>query len=824
MSDTITFNAGDSVKVSDTLLNAAGKAAPQAGKQGLVLGTVRGGKVQVDVAGMPLLTVGTADLTLVAKAAAAPAGTEQADPAGADAAPEGAEAKHTDTPPVAGAVVYGFDVLLLTAIVPGRYQPRTIFDPDALEELADSIKAQGVAQPILVRPLPASRLDETFTDRRKGDPLPTHELVAGERRWRACKMAGVRTVPVLVRNLSDEQVAELQLVENVQRESLHPLEEARGYRRMMEDHGYTIERLAGRIKKGPKKAHVSTRYIYVTLQLLNLCDFAQQVFLEGKLERTTALQVATIGNEAQQIEATRRIAGLGAKGTEVVNTPLPLRAATEYVQSNFRLTLSKAPFNIKVELAGIAPCTGCTKNSANAKELFDNPNMPATCMDPSCYGKKNGAHTLQVVEAAKAEGQKVITGKEAKKILPYEAMPEHVVGNEYITLDERLYGSEVNEKHSGQTVAQVLGNDMPKPVLIQRPDGKGLVKALLRKDVMRLIKERGLGPTTGKGSSSEAEENKKIAREKAARWAVAEKLVATAGQATDCPALLSQLLLPAAMKLYARLDNEASKRVRKLMGWDIGRGGFGDTRKQIEAHFKTLTPVQFNQFVVAACMADEVHYAQYYHPEPAFMDDIGKVLGIDAKAERTAVVTAAKNADKAKEQAKAKKAAPVAKSGAKVAPGRKAGKANEQKFMAEMHCSPVLQAIVGTGVLPRTKIVESLWAYIKKHKLQDATNKRMVNTDDKLRAIFNTNQVSMFEMAGLIAKHVSHKPFTTTSTTAAAADAKPAAKKASAKKPASTDAGTDAQLEIKGLDQPAGAAMDPKFWPFPTKPAEAATA
>src|SRR5262245_10552773 len=94
-------------------------------------------------------------------------------------------------------------VLARTLIVRSRTNPRTHFDPAYIQELADSVKDHGVLQPILVRPLPAERLQDTFEDREPGAPLPTHEIVCGECRWRACGLAGVETMPVLIRQLTD---------------------------------------------------------------------------------------------------------------------------------------------------------------------------------------------------------------------------------------------------------------------------------------------------------------------------------------------------------------------------------------------------------------------------------------------------------------------------------------------------------------------------------------------------------------------------------------------------------------------------------------------
>ncbi|MDP3651635.1 MAG: ParB/RepB/Spo0J family partition protein, partial [Rhodoferax sp.] len=127
-----------------------------------------------------------------------------------------------------------FANLLLTSIATSLTNPRTIFDQSKLGELASSIKASGVHQPVLVRPLPASRLADTFDLHRarfggRNTERPTHELVCGERRYRACLIAGVKRIPALIRELTDHQVLEIQIVENLQRDDLSELEEAVGF-------------------------------------------------------------------------------------------------------------------------------------------------------------------------------------------------------------------------------------------------------------------------------------------------------------------------------------------------------------------------------------------------------------------------------------------------------------------------------------------------------------------------------------------------------------------------------------------------------------------
>ncbi len=148
----------------------------------------------------------------------------------------------------------------LTDIEPNRDQPRKFFDEDALAELSDSIARHGVLQPLLVRPM----LDGSY------------QLVAGERRWRASRMAGLTEVPVVIRDLTDAQVAELALVENLQREDLNPIEEANGYKELADKYGYTQDEISNLV--GCSRSAIGN-----ALRLLSLpCEISELVSL-GKL-------------------------------------------------------------------------------------------------------------------------------------------------------------------------------------------------------------------------------------------------------------------------------------------------------------------------------------------------------------------------------------------------------------------------------------------------------------------------------------------------------------------------------------------------------------
>ena len=178
--------------------------------------------------------------------------------------------------------------LTLEAMVPGQYQPRTRMDEGALYELAESIKAQGIMQPILVRQLTA------------GEHAGKYEIIAGERRFRAARLAGLDQVPVLVRDVPDESAAAMSLIENIQRVDLNPLEEAQGLQRLVKEFGLTHEQAAQAV--GRSRSAASN-----LLRLLQLAEPVQTMLMAGDLDMGHARALLSL-DRATQITAGNQIA------------------------------------------------------------------------------------------------------------------------------------------------------------------------------------------------------------------------------------------------------------------------------------------------------------------------------------------------------------------------------------------------------------------------------------------------------------------------------------------------------------------------------------
>jgi ParB family chromosome partitioning protein len=183
----------------------------------------------------------------------------------------------------------------------GKYQPRVDMRPESLQELADSIKSQGLVQPILVRPL---------SQRNPGESQ-RYEIIAGERRWRAAALAGLTEIPAVVRDVPDEAAVAMALIENIQREDLNPLEEARALSRLIEEFGLTHQAAAEAV--GRSRAAVSN-----LLRLIELPDEVKEMLEQRRIEMGHARALLGIASRGQQIEVALLVAaeGLSVRETE----------------------------------------------------------------------------------------------------------------------------------------------------------------------------------------------------------------------------------------------------------------------------------------------------------------------------------------------------------------------------------------------------------------------------------------------------------------------------------------------------------------------------
>jgi ParB family chromosome partitioning protein len=294
--------------------------------------------------------------------------------------------------------------LPLSQLTESKTNPRRVFDDAALKELASSIRSQGVLSPLLVRPLTENGF----------------EIVAGARRYRAAQMAESATVPVRIVHLSDAEALAAQLVENLIRAEIHPMEEAEGFARLLAlgEPKYSIEQIGARVGKSP--AFVASR-----MKLIDLVPVAVDAFYANEIGVGHALLLAKLPADVQQ-------QALSACFKEVYNGSqnparilLPVRNLQFWIESNVLLVLKDAPFDKRdaqlVPAAG--SCADCPKRTGHNKLLFsdDLGKQGDRCVDPKCYQAKVSAHVAKTV-AAKPELVQISTAygtqKEGSPVLP----------------------------------------------------------------------------------------------------------------------------------------------------------------------------------------------------------------------------------------------------------------------------------------------------------------------------------------------------------------------------------------------------------------------
>ena len=168
-------------------------------------------------------------------------------------------------------------------VEPNREQPRKNFDQDALEELADSIKQYGLIQPIVVQ-----------------DRKTYYEIIAGERRWRAAKIAGLKEVPVIIKNYTEQEIVEISLIENIQRENLNPIEEAMAYKRLLNEFNLKQDEVAERVSK-------SRTAVTNSMRLLKLCDEVQQMIIDEMITTGHARALISVEDPEQQYILAQKI-------------------------------------------------------------------------------------------------------------------------------------------------------------------------------------------------------------------------------------------------------------------------------------------------------------------------------------------------------------------------------------------------------------------------------------------------------------------------------------------------------------------------------------
>jgi ParB/RepB/Spo0J family partition protein len=340
--------------------------------------------------------------------------------------------------------------LQIEKVVPSKTNPRKSFNEAALKELAESIKRQGIISPILVRPT---------------KKVGGYEIVTGERRFRAAQLLGLLEIPAIVREISDEDALEIQVIENLQRQDVHPLEEAEGYEQLIKVHGYqTADDIAAKIGK-------SKSYVYARMKLCALIPEARKAFFKDQIPASTALLIARVPENLQK-ECLKDILQEHSYHGEAMS----YCEAAAHIQERYMCPIKGSSFSIKDKdlYPEAGACTMCPKLSGNEKDLFPDVKKADVCSDPTCYSIKVVRHNQQVMAKAEKAGHTVIKEKGPKEIFAYGGSQiGHNSG--YVALSDRCWEDSKERNYK----ALLSKSDVKLTYVV---DSLGKIHEIIRKD------------------------------------------------------------------------------------------------------------------------------------------------------------------------------------------------------------------------------------------------------------------------------------------------------------------------------------------------------
>jgi ParB/RepB/Spo0J family partition protein len=455
-----------------------------------------------------------------------------------------------------------FQFVPLDQLQESKSNPRRHFDKKGLEELAESIQRQGVLSPLLVRFL-------GFAAAKAG----AYEVVCGARRYRAAKLAGVSEVPVRVVELTDDQVLELQVVENLQREGVHPMDEALGYE-ALQKRGYSAAAIAAKVGK-------SVSYVNARLRFTSLGAVGRDAFLEGKLSPSVALLVARVPHAELQAKAVKEIVGAGhGRQAEHAPTVFEVRRLLQagYMRSLKDCQFPKASATL---LPAAGPCTTCPKRTGSQRELFDDVDSPDVCTDPRCFAQKQDAHWQNVSkDHALLHGKDAVVKKsaDAARYLQYDSG--------YVDLEGRCH--EANGSDYGKTWRQLMNGfeEGLHPVLVRNPE-TGAIATMVPLTVARKTLKTARS-ASGKAAEDpqalqERKRREKAKREQAFREALLRRLFAEMppGSAMQPPGVTSEDLVTIAHQMFLATSTNSEVVGRIALEASTGEPA---TPAQLKAH------------------------------------------------------------------------------------------------------------------------------------------------------------------------------------------------------------------------------------------------
>jgi ParB family chromosome partitioning protein len=520
-------------------------------------------------------------------------------------------------------VVSSIQDIPLAKISESKTNPRRFFDETKLAELADNIRQHGVLQPILLRPLP-------------GGEAGTYELVAGTRRFRASKLAKRESIPATVRELTDAQALELQVIENVQRVDVHPLDEAQGYAALIElqPDTYSVESISSRVGRSP--AYVNGR-----LRLIQLIPEAKQAFYEDKLTVAHAFEIARLQPNDQRralqecFPQYRNAAAILKDKKAEATTVRELRA---WIEREIHLDLTNAPFDPQDEtlLPKAGACARCPKRTGGNPLLFPEVRQKSICTDRECYRAKVEALVQIHVKPLEERGEKPLRVSQAPT---WQAN-----GHAKDVLFEGQYRKAKAKGECPNTKAAVL------------IDGKGAGSIFYlcqteKCDVHNRVTRYQPTP------KERAQRKKEVLVERVEKQSRVRLLDAIRKK---LPSVLSRLDLEmVALDYFRRLGHDNHRRLSKLYAWEEKKSktSWGaqtvDYEKIAAVAVQPMNAADLYRFLVVCALVSDL-YCPGYNPTPSLAKDSNLALTATRYKVNAAQIVAKVQAELCKPNAKAK--------------------------------------------------------------------------------------------------------------------------------------------------------------------------
>lgn len=476
----------------------------------------------------------------------------------------------------------------LSKISESKTNPRRQFDETKLAELADNIRQYGVLQAILVRPTGTAG---------------SFEVVAGTRRYRASKLAGRDTIPATVRELTDTQCLELQLIENLQRSDVHELDEAQGYAALtqLQPENYTVETMATKVGR-------SEAYVYARLRLLHLIPEARQAFYEAKLTVAHAFEMARLQPNDQQ-RALRECFPQHRSAAAILKDrkaeAVTVRELRQWIEREIHLDLTNAPFDPQDEalLPSAGACARCPKRTGNNPLLFPEVRRKSICTDRECYRAKVEAFVQIRVKPLEEKGEKPLRVSQAPSWCANGHAKDVLVEGQFLRTKSK--------------------SECPntRPAVLVDGKGAGTVFHVCRDEKCPVHSHVTRYEPTPQERAQRAKERLAERIEKQSRFRI---LDAVRKKLPD--ALPRADVEMIAVDYFRRLGHDNHRRLCRVYGWQEKKsktswgGKTVDYEKIAKAAVESMTIADLHRFLVACALVSDL-YCPGYNPRQVLATD-----------------------------------------------------------------------------------------------------------------------------------------------------------------------------------------------------------